>query len=131
MDTQATPRQLAKKQLDGSKGKEAKLSSGLVDQLVHTCADGGLSWVTLSSKVVVLDVIVDEARRLGEKVMVFTQRLRTLEFLKSHIGSRGHTVYHQEGKTRDWQQLVSNFNNDPRLALFIVFTTAGGTGLNF
>jgi SNF2 family DNA or RNA helicase len=97
---------------------------------MHALRDIDLNDASLSSKVVVLDAIVDEAGKLGEKVLVFSQRLRTLEFLKSHLESRGRVVYHLDGKTRDRQQLVSNFNNDPRPAVFVVSTKAGGTGLN-
>lgn len=85
---------------------------------------------TSSNKIVVLCAILDEARRLGEKVLVFSQRLRTLDYLEALCESQGRKVYILQGRTVDRQKLVSDFNTDQSAAVFLVSTKAGGTGLN-
>lgn len=86
---------------------------------------------TLSNKVRLLDVILDEARKMKEKVLVFSQSLVTLDFLAGHFQRQGREFSRLDGQTKTHQRVqnVKEFNMGGK-EVYLIATRAGGVGLN-
>ncbi|KAF7949283.1 hypothetical protein EAE96_008448 [Botrytis aclada] len=92
---------------------------------------GSITNPELSNKVRILCQILDASRAVGDKVLVFSQTLLTLDFLEIMCKDQGRKYARLDGKTamNKRQTLVKDFNfND--LELYLISTTAGGLGLN-
>ncbi|KAK0739036.1 P-loop containing nucleoside triphosphate hydrolase protein [Apiosordaria backusii] len=85
-----------------------------------------------SNKVRVLIHIVEASRRLGEKVLLFSQSIPTLDFLGTVLGKREIGYQRLDGKTspNNRQQLIKDFNEGRSGDVFLISTMAGGTGHN-
>ncbi|SJX61041.1 related to RAD26-DNA repair and recombination protein [Sporisorium reilianum f. sp. reilianum] len=68
----------------------------------------------------------------GDKVLLFSTNLRLLQFIEFFLAREGHNFLRLDGTTPQprRQQLVNQFNRDSSLFVFLISTTAGGTGLN-
>lgn len=85
----------------------------------------------LSRKVEILCLILDEAKMVEDKVLVFSQSLTTLDYLQ-HLFERQNREYCRlDGSTPTTkrQQDVSKFNSGST-QVYLISTTAGGVGLN-
>jgi SNF2 family DNA or RNA helicase len=85
-----------------------------------------------SHKIPVLLSILDEASRIGDKVLVFSQRLTTIDYLQRLLGGQKRRVYRLDGNTDSGkrQDLVQDFNKCRGAEVFLISTRAGGVGLN-
>ncbi|QSZ30509.1 hypothetical protein DSL72_000063 [Monilinia vaccinii-corymbosi] len=85
----------------------------------------------LSNKVKILCQILDASKAIGDKVLVFSQTLATLNFLETMCKEQGRRFARLDGKTpmKKRQTLVKDFNSND-LELYLISTTAGGLGLN-
>lgn len=68
----------------------------------------------------------------GDKVLLFSTNLRLLQFIEFFLAREGHSFLRLDGTTPQprRQQLVNQFNRDSSIFVFLISTTAGGTGLN-
>jgi superfamily II DNA or RNA helicase len=73
-----------------------------------------------------LEEIVDE----GHKVLVFSQFTSMLAIVRSHLDRKKVLYAYLDGRTRDRQKAVEQFQNDPDCKLFLISLKAGGLGLN-
>ncbi|TLD16666.1 uncharacterized protein PgNI_00853 [Pyricularia grisea] len=84
-----------------------------------------------SYKITVLTKILDEAKRVGDKVLIFSSRIPVLNFLENlmKIQQRPYSRLDGETKISTRQSSVANFNanNDE---VYLISTNAGGVGLN-
>ncbi|XP_015786465.1 transcriptional regulator ATRX homolog, partial [Tetranychus urticae] len=105
-----------------------------------------LEW---SSKMIVLFYILDECEKIGDKVIVFTQSLDTLDFIETCLESRAREM-ESTGNSYSWRHgsdyfridgsvsgglrksHIDIFNNPDNLRarLFLLSTKAGGLGIN-
>ncbi len=83
-----------------------------------------------SGKSELLFELLDETIDSGHKVLLFSQFTSMLQLLIPELNKRGIRFEYLDGATRDRQQRVDNFNNDPDIPLFLLSLKAGGTGLN-
>lgn len=92
---------------------------------------GSIESPELSNKVRILCQILDASRAVGDKVLVFSQTLVTLDFLELMCKHQGRKYARLDGKTamNKRQALVKDFNSND-LELYLISTTAGGLGLN-
>jgi superfamily II DNA/RNA helicase len=76
--------------------------------------------------------ILREARGKGESVLVFSQRLKTLHFLREVAKLDGHDIYFLDGSTPpdDRQRTVDGFTALHTPAVFVISTRVGVVGLN-
>lgn len=84
-----------------------------------------------SWKITILKRIINESQAIGDSVLVFSQSLRTIEYLEMILKRAKLQVTCLTGKTKvtSRQQMVKDFNaNGP--GIMIISTTAGGLGLN-
>ncbi|KFH49000.1 DNA repair protein-like protein [Hapsidospora chrysogenum ATCC 11550] len=86
---------------------------------------------SLSLKVQVLITILDEARKLGDKVLVFSQSIFTLDYLETLLGMQKRSVCRLDGNTKidQRQEKIRQFNFGDQ-EVYLISTTAGGVGLN-
>ncbi|CAM1505355.1 Fc.00g109920.m01.CDS01 [Cosmosporella sp. VM-42] len=87
--------------------------------------------VTLSRKAEFLVMILDEARLVGDKVLVFSQNRTTLSFLESlcKVQCRSYSTLHGGTSIASRQDSVKSFNTDGQ-EVYLISTKAGGVGLN-
>ncbi|TLD33473.1 hypothetical protein PspLS_00548 [Pyricularia sp. CBS 133598] len=84
-----------------------------------------------SYKITVLTRILAEAKRVGDKVLIFSSRIPVLNFLENLMKMQKRPYSRLDGETKisSRQASVANFNanNDE---VYLISTNAGGVGLN-
>ncbi|UZJ53860.1 hypothetical protein CBS101457_003180 [Exobasidium rhododendri] len=80
----------------------------------------------------VLRRLMQEWKGKGDKVLLFSMNLRLLDWLAYFVEMEGYNHLRLDGGTpqKKRQPLVDQFNQDSNIFLFLISTTAGGTGLN-
>ncbi len=86
---------------------------------------------SLSYKILVLTAILDEAKKVGDKVLVFSQSRLVLDYLEEVCQRQNRRYRRLDGSTkmRERQNMVKNFNSGLD-EVYLISTTAGGVGLN-
>ena len=80
-----------------------------------------------------LDVILDQIQSVteeGHKVLVFSQFTSFLAIVRKQLDKLGIVYEYLDGQTRNRQEHVERFQNDPACKLFLISLKAGGVGLN-
>jgi superfamily II DNA or RNA helicase len=83
-----------------------------------------------SAKLEVLLPRLLELTQEGHKALVFSQFTRFLDIVRRRLESRGMACAYLDGHTVDRAGLVSRFQTDPGLRVFLISLKAGGVGLN-
>jgi superfamily II DNA or RNA helicase len=83
-----------------------------------------------SAKLETLLEQLDELRQEGHKALVFSQFTSLLAIVRRRLDEAGVRYEYLDGQTRDRQNHVETFQNDPDCTLFLVSLKAGGLGLN-
>ncbi|MDH3404742.1 MAG: DEAD/DEAH box helicase, partial [Acidobacteriota bacterium] len=83
-----------------------------------------------SAKLEALYEQVEEVLDEGHKVLVFSQFVKLLDYVRRHLDAEGVPYAYLDGQTRDRGAVVDRFQTDPDTNLFLVSLKAGGTGLN-
>jgi len=83
-----------------------------------------------SGKTETLFELLDTLIADGQKVLVFSQFVQMLELLQKECASRQITTHILTGQTKDRQEVVNAFQNDPGAGVFLLSLRAAGTGLN-
>ena len=85
---------------------------------------------TASGKTETLFELLEPLMEKGEKVLVFSQFVEMLKLLEKECGTRGIATHILTGNTKDRQEVVKNFQDETRPAVFLLSLRAAGTGLN-
>ncbi|KAJ5512353.1 SNF2-related protein [Penicillium fimorum] len=87
---------------------------------------------SLSSRVAILDVIVNQAIAVGDKVLVFSSSIPTLNYLAQLMErtQRKYYLLHGTVATAERFEIIRKFNKDQSIHVFLISTKAGGIGLN-
>jgi len=85
---------------------------------------------TISGKTETLFELLDSLIAEGQKVLLFSQFVQMLQLLEAECRERQIRTHILTGQTKDRQQVVSTFQNDPEPAVFLLSLRAAGTGLN-
>ena len=115
-----------------NKGDVEELPQDVLHDLLAAVAVREIEDYALSNKIRILLRILDECKKVRDKVLVFSQSLATLDYIEN-ICKRQKVVYQRlDGHTRPTtrQDLVHKFNTDPSSEVYLISTTAGGVGLN-
>lgn len=90
-----------------------------------------ISAVELSSKVVITCQILDAAKAAGDKTLVFSESIPTLNFLQQLFTQQNRKFFRLDGGTKisSRQQMTKDFNRGDT-DIFLISTGAGGLGLN-
>lgn len=83
-----------------------------------------------SAKLAAFDEVLDECLDAGSRILVFSSFVTALQLLAAHLEGKGHRFCYLDGKTRNRQALVDQFNEDESIPVFLISLKAGGTGLN-
>ncbi len=83
-----------------------------------------------SAKTELLFELLHENIDSGHKVLLFSQFTSMLKLLIPQLEKEGIPFEYLDGATRDRQERVDRFNNNPDIPLFLLSLKAGGTGLN-
>lgn len=84
----------------------------------------------VSGKTETLFELLDPLLCDGQKVLVFSQFVQVLKLLESECQKRGARTHLLTGQTKQRQEVVNAFQNDPNPAVFLLSLRAAGTGLN-
>ena len=84
----------------------------------------------VSGKFETLLETLDTLRSEGHKALVFSQFVSMLTLLREALDAREIPYAYLDGKTKDRQGRVDDFQNNPDLPLFLISLRAGGVGLN-
>jgi hypothetical protein len=101
--------------------RQAACHPGLIDK--KKTAEPSAKIDTLLAQ---LDQVIDE----GHKVLVFSQFTSLLAILRQRLDGAAVRYAYLDGRTRDREARVEEFQNDPGLKLFLISLKAGGLGLN-
>jgi SNF2 family DNA or RNA helicase len=83
-----------------------------------------------SGKTDTLFELLDSLVAEGQKVLVFSQFVQMLLLLEGECAQRQLRTHLLTGQTKERQQVVSAFQEDPHPAIFLLSLRAAGTGLN-
>jgi SNF2 family DNA or RNA helicase len=85
---------------------------------------------SISGKTETLFELLDSLIAEGQKVLVFSQFVQMLQLLEEECRLRQFPTHILTGQTKDRQQAVNAFQNDPNPSIFLLSLRAAGTGLN-
>jgi superfamily II DNA or RNA helicase len=80
-----------------------------------------------------LDLLLPQLREVadeGHKALVFSQFTSFLALLRRQLDAEGLPYLYLDGRTRDRQEKVEQFQSDPACPFFLISLKAGGLGLN-
>ncbi|HEX5716538.1 MAG TPA: DEAD/DEAH box helicase [Thermoanaerobaculia bacterium] len=80
-----------------------------------------------------LDLLLPQLQEIfaeGHKALVFSQFTAFLGLLRRQLDREGIPYLYLDGRTRDRQEKVEQFQSDPAFPLFLISLKAGGLGLN-
>jgi superfamily II DNA or RNA helicase len=83
-----------------------------------------------SAKLDALLPMLEEVVEGGHKALVFSQFTSFLAHLRAALDARGQVHEYLDGQTRNRQERVERFQEDPACPLFLISLKAGGQGLN-
>src|SRR5262249_3278012 len=83
-----------------------------------------------SGKLGALRELVSEAYEGGHRVLVFSQFVSMLTIIRRALEEDGIKYEYLDGSTKDRQERVDRFQNDPTVTVFLISLKAGGMGLN-
>ena len=83
-----------------------------------------------SAKIDTLLAQLDQVLEEDHKVLVFSQFTSLLAIVRRRLDSDKIPYVYLDGRTRDRQARVEQFQNDPDVKLFLISLKAGGLGLN-
>jgi SNF2 family DNA or RNA helicase len=80
-----------------------------------------------------LDMLLDHITQIleeGHKALIFSQFTSLLDIVRKRLDKQNVVYEYLDGKTRNRQERVERFQNDPNCPLFLISLKAGGVGLN-
>jgi hypothetical protein len=83
-----------------------------------------------SGKTETLFELLEPLLAQGQKVLVFSQFVQMLKLLEAECKVRQMPTYILTGETKQRQEVVNSFQNDPSASIFLLSLRAAGTGLN-
>jgi SNF2 family DNA or RNA helicase len=101
--------------------RQAACHPGLLDK-----EKAGESSAKLDTLLAQLDQVLDE----NHKALVFSQFTSLLAIVRNRLDNAKIPYTYLDGRTRDRQAPVDQFQNDPNVKLFLISLKAGGLGLN-
>jgi superfamily II DNA or RNA helicase len=123
----------------GSSGKNVnagaqrmKMLTGLL-RLRQVCCDlrlVGIDKEENSAKLDLLDELLEEAIDGEHRVLVFSQFVSMLHFIRERLEKLEIPFCYLDGSTKKRQEIVDRFQSDTAIPVFLISLKAGGVGLN-
>lgn len=83
-----------------------------------------------SSKYDMLLELLQTLVESNHKTVIFSQYTRMLQIMREDFEQRGISFSYLDGSTKNRLEIVKEFNDNPKIPVFLVSLKAGGTGLN-
>jgi SNF2 family DNA or RNA helicase len=83
-----------------------------------------------SGKLAALRELVDEVESGGHRVLIFSQFVSMLRYVREALDEDNIKYEYLDGSTIDRADRVDRFQNDPTCTAFLISLKAGGSGLN-
>ena len=83
-----------------------------------------------SEKFELLKQLLEESIGSGHKVVIFSQYVKMIEIINDYLQKKSIPYVSLQGSTRNRDQLVSQFQNDPNVKVFVGSLIAGGVGID-
>ncbi|KAI4098571.1 MAG: hypothetical protein L6R37_006420 [Teloschistes peruensis] len=119
---------------EANENTDLGLSEAVVRQQLEVFNDltVPLDSITLAYKMTLLLQIVELCKLVGDKILIFSQSISTLDFIERTLGAKRRSYMRMDGKvpTQKRQSMTREFNREDRTDIFLISTKAGGTGLN-
>ena len=96
----------------------------------HLVEDSIKDDFALSSKVELLQELVLESIDSDRKILIFSQFIGMLQIIKKMLTKHNIPFEYLDGKTKDRQKHIENFNNNTKIKVFLISLKTGGYGLN-
>jgi len=116
----------------GMENARMKILEGLL-RLRQICIHPALVEPTYNKVAAKFEIMLETLETLkaeGHKALVFSQFVQTLKLLEADMKKMGLSYTYLDGKTKDRQERVDTFQNDPSISFFLISLKAGGVGLN-
>jgi SNF2 family DNA or RNA helicase len=109
----------------------AALPPQLVSEELQLLPNEDIDTEIYSWKIPLLNQILDESAKLGDRVLIFSQSIPTLNYLEKIFRKRRRHFLRLDGATpiNRRQNMVKDFNQN-QFDVFLISTNAGGLGLN-
>lgn len=117
---------------EGFDNVRMKILEGLL-RLRQICIHPVLVEPTYRGEAPKFELLFETLETLGaeqHKALIFSQFVETLHIVRKELDARHISYAYLDGKTRDRQQQVDTFQNDPQVRFFLISLKAGGLGLN-
>ena len=85
---------------------------------------------TASGKTETLMELLEPLLEEGQKVLVFSQFVQMLRLMEGECAAKNIPTHILTGESKERQEIVQSFQNDPRAGVFLLSLRAAGTGLN-
>ncbi|KAH9520103.1 DNA excision repair protein ERCC-6 [Bulinus truncatus] len=101
-------------------------------QLAPTDPEYQFGYYKRSGKMIVVEALLRLWYKQQHRVLLFTQSKAMLNVLEKFVQEQGYTYLCMDGGTSisSRQPLISQYNNDPSIYLFLLTTRVGGLGVN-
>ncbi|XP_072386765.1 uncharacterized protein [Diabrotica undecimpunctata] len=124
--------------------RDSKEDSGIpYDWAIELLKDYKPGCIENSAKMGILFCIIRESIALGDRLLVFSQSLITLDLIEQFLQmsqvpgetfnwAKNSSYYRLDGSTSalEREKLINEFNSNPKIHLFLVSTRAGSLGIN-
>ncbi len=77
-----------------------------------------------------LQEFLEEITSENHKVLVFSQFVKMLTIIRSDLDKKNILYEYLDGKTKDREQCINNFQNNQDIKIFLISLRAGGVGVN-
>jgi len=124
---------LARIERDGINRAKIQILEALLRLRQAACHPGLIDKEKCSESSAKLDALLPQLAEVteeGHKALVFSQFTSFLAILRERLDRDGIPYEYLDGRTRNRQEKVEHFQNDPSCKLFLVSLKAGGLGLN-
>lgn len=116
----------------GMNGAKIKILEGLM-KLRQLCLHPKLVDSEYEGKSSKFDLLMMEIRKVlneGHKVLVFSSFVKMLSLVEEEFKKKGMNYSYLDGKTKNREEVVENFQNSEEAQAFLISIKAGGVGLN-
>ncbi|XP_063900236.1 lymphoid-specific helicase-like isoform X2 [Zophobas morio] len=88
--------------------------------------------VKASGKLVMLDRLLPALQHRGHRLLLFSQMTRMLDILQDYCSLRSYKYSRLDGSLaqKERERVISEFNEDASIFIFLLSTRAGGMGIN-
>jgi SNF2 family DNA or RNA helicase len=118
---------------DGINNTKIQILEALLRLRQAACHPGLIDRSKSDEPAAKLDALIpqlEEVLEEGHKALVFSQFTSFLAIVRKRLDAAKINYEYLDGKTRDRQEKVERFQNDPDCKLFLISLKAGGVGLN-